>query len=354
LLGLLCYEKLSNVVLVPVVVLLLAGSRHRKDTQFLLAGVCGLVAGALPLIAANLETLHVHDSAVSLWGAHAPAHLSWGGLFAFLTQVCGMGVLRAKQEWLFGASSFPATETVEAVLFTVLFVLSVVSTARPWRDARDRTVTRLLLAASALLVVLLYALPGPYPTESRHWIVILPFVSVAFAMTVREAVHQQRIGWAILVVCALLVLNRLVAVASIERFVWQGNTSQILDPSLTTMARFAQQQEDHAVFVPVDWGIGAQIYALSGADDRTVFEIYDRYAGPAMLAKYLDYSGKNTAYLLVPEHPTGNWPQSTLAMQRDMRALSGWREVPVEEQIAHLASVQVWKFERTAPPGRVP
>lgn len=323
--GLALYEKLSAVLLLPVLAIALAGAPRRTQGFALL----GLAMGGLPLAVINGVTWWRGDGPASLADMLTEGARPWreiGGQYLSLGQ--GDWVRR----WVLDLPAPRALVGVEMALTLASIAVAVASPA-----AR-----RFALAYVAILAGLLLL---PRRTGAHHWIVGTPFLYVALAVLVAPR-HRFRVAAGVLV--ALLVLARLPSLATTLLAIADDRTAPRFAPSQTRVAQALAARAD-AIVVAATWGIGNQIVAFADGRRVAFYEpIYNDEEVDALLA-VLAHPARSTLYVAeVPSYLALFEPRTARvlsAITNDAR----WREVPPEPALDGDGIVRVRRFERAAP-----
>ncbi|HAU37826.1 MAG TPA: hypothetical protein DCX07_08930, partial [Phycisphaerales bacterium] len=119
--------------------------------------------------------------------------------------------------------------------------------------------------------------------------------------------------------------------------------------SLTRAGEFAARAAGRATFLAADWGVANQMLCLSDGDTNLVHELFWGYRGPDDIRDCIDRAGVDAFYVVTKKPPTTVHPENTRRIVRDAAELPGWRETPVEPEVADLPAVGLRKFLRAAP-----
>jgi hypothetical protein len=331
LLGTALFEKATAVVLLPIlaVYMLLLPERHRA--QWAAMGL-GLSVGVLPLVLSNLVSYFNGGGLVSLY----PIAKSWRGFASpgetirFLSDYLSLGQGRDASFWILGLSSGDVRANVESVLILIILGLALREAfLHPKEDASaDRLAGAMALCYAAVGAALLLL---PYRLDFQHKLIGTPFQYLAIAVW---SASPPRIKADLVAVTRLklllplvLVLLRLPALAGMQRAVTDERAGVVWDKSFTTVARFAADHADRAVFVAADWGFAPQIYCMSQGRENLVFEPFWSYSGPPDLERILEAAAnKQEIYILYRKFRTPLNPESTRRLIDDLISLKSWRQ----------------------------
>ena len=146
-----------------------------------------------------------------------------------------------------------------------------------------------------------------------------------------------------LVGTALLAV-RLPNVAAVEMSFVSRRASSLFDPAFTRLAEIAAGS-NNAVFISADWGTATQVYCAGNGRDDLVYEPFWNSDSAKTVLDITEATKKDNLYILV----TGIAPQfqqASASVIRSMMNLRNWQEVPVENEFAGLAPIQIRKFAR--------
>jgi hypothetical protein len=100
----------------------------------------------------------------------------------------------------------------------------------------------------------------------------------------------------------------------------------------------------HDHFIAGNWGVGTQMYCLSGGDPELVRELFWVPTSPR-LERSLDPQRFHSLYLILKAPQAYPDPAVTQRLITAFEGHPNLREVSVEEDFARLAAVKVRKFE---------
>ncbi|HSG38957.1 MAG TPA: hypothetical protein VLE27_04900, partial [Thermoanaerobaculia bacterium] len=339
LVGLAVFEKLSALVLVPVLAAMLLGSPRRRERRHVLAAMAGFASGALPLAAVHLGSLLFRGQPISL-GTGPEVDRSLSGFLSFLRDYLTLGEGGAVRAFVLGLERLQWAEALEGGFAVAVCLILFFGTLR--RGSR----AGILLVGYAVVCLGLYALPRP--TWAHHWLLGTPFLYAAVALALpgfqRDRGRRNALGIALTAVVVLWLAARLPGVVRTERALAAGRASSAWAPSLAELGRFAAERADGAVFVASDWGVATQILASSGGRPGLVYEPFWRFEGPEQLRTIEEESGARVLYLVRLRHPHRIIPGAMERIERDLLTDPRWREVPVEPEAAGLKEVLVRKL----------
>jgi hypothetical protein len=381
LVGLALFEKLHAVVLlVPLAIMLAAWGREGAGRRAL-AALGGLSLGATPLAFVNLLSLVRDGSLISLAHARDPngAPKSLIGMARLALNFASLGYGRLTRRFVLGNTQAFRSSLVEGFVIIGLCAFGLIlalAVLRAHRAAQRgcQVPARAPLLALALAMLLSYLATGaglaalPRGTLAHHWIVGTPFQYAALALGVaalaclpagdsgRWWVFSPRLVRATLLAgVAILLLLRAPIVAATERDLLAGRASaHYYDPSYSRLGEFAARSDGRALFLAAGWGVGTQIYTLSGGRDGLVREPFWSADATREIPALLTRTDRESIYLVRRrvDAPPIVFPERTEAIVRAMEGAPGWREVPPEPEVAALRAVDVRKFVRAAPSSR--
>lgn len=325
LLGFGVFEKLNNVVVVPVLALAAWGSGRRGWV----AALAGGALGALPLLIVNAASWITQDRLISLADAHDD--VPWRPLWVighYLSLAQGDFV----RGWFFARSAPWASRCAEAVLIGLAGLLLL------W--VRPAPVRRL---AAAWWLILLALLLLPRRTEAHHWIAGTPFLYAALAVAWP---YRPRARPALIAAWVVVLLLRGPALADTIRAVRDARYYERFDPS-HTHAVYALAARSNALVIASTWGIAAQVVGQTGGRPGAVTEAFH---DPEALARQLREPRHDVLYLVEVPRVRSIYRDATARVEQIIERQPGWREKRPEPDLRDLLAVRVRKFVRRAPP----
>jgi hypothetical protein len=349
--GIAIFEKLSSVVLIVPLILILVLSRGRRSVRHGLACIAGLTVGGMPLILANMATLLTNRSLISLNGVIVQHKLTFYGFVEYFYEYLSLGGGNILSGWILGKPRM-MSGYVDVSLISALILLIAVIDIRYSKVNKFLATSGIMLLCYGTVGIALYLFPRP--TLVHHWIIGTPFqyAAIAFAlMGIFDQNGQIRLGpkfLRITFICIVgcLLISRLLGMISVGKSFLHDDASITWDPSLTEIGYFAARQSNESFFIAADWGVGTQIYCLGNGQTRLVYELFWNYKGPAEIGHVIEITGKKNLYVVVKKPESGLNPCVTSHILRDVEKLRGWKEVPIEKEIAELKAVQVRKWVR--------
>ncbi len=352
--GVSLFEKLTNVVLLPVLLLFLAGSGKRRSVAHCVAVLIGGIVGAIPLIAVNISSFLEKGILISADVPAWPQHpMSW---IEHVGVILALGLGREVTEFILGLQ-VPFSGSPWTLLPVLLLGLVTVVDLLRFRVNRAYRMSMTLVLSYAAIVIGLKFLPRS--TWMHHWIAGTPFQYAAVALTFsamrsRGAPDGTRSLLDVSIAGLILALAgaQLVNLAAVETALWRGVSSPFWDPSLSEIGRFAAQRINDAHFVATDWGVGTQIVSFTDGRPGLVEEIFWDYPGPERLRAIAERNVGRDVYLVGKRHPINDAVSRDAPerIQKDASTLSCWVELPADPAVATLAEVEVRRF-RVRPEG---
>ena len=355
LVGLMIFEKLSSIALLPAFALILFSGKD-GSIRARLAGLCGLVAGLLPLIGANVYSIVSKGQLISLSGLKEPSQppLAVMPLLRYAYEYPSLAQGGRVRNMILGESVSGTAWLLEAftILFLTIFILLLAVRSR--HVSRKVRISALIIScyvATGLGLLLLPRAVGPH-----HWIIGTPFQYLGIALFLGSFIakpsQRQVRGYIRCFTFALgfLVLLRLPALVSVEYSLVSGTSSSNYDPSFTRVAQFAKERSRSAVFVAADWGVASQVYCITnGQSDLTYEPLWGhRWKEEVLgLVKTPLLTSKSQLYLLARRNKPPIFPEKTAYIVHQIEASKLWREVEVEYSVTSLNEVIVRKFVRT-------
>lgn len=342
------FEKVSNVMLVIPLLVAFIGDARRRTPSHYRAALLGGVVGTMPLLLVNLYTEVVARRLISFEMRGAAPDLALTTTLRFAGNYFALGQGALARSFILGLP--PGSDSPEAFLIIGLLVLCGVLIYHYRRqNAYLRFAGMALLSYLAIGVALRFM---PQPNFIHHWVMGTPFQYAAIASTAvgaREVAGPTRERWAragLITLFAVFMVYRLFGLFHLEIAFAQGRASAHFDPALTELGEFAAARADEAVFVAADWGLAAQIVALSQGTPGLVREVYWEYDGPADIERIADAGGKRVMYVLARIPRSGVAPEQTARIWQDIGALPGWQEMPAEPGTQHWKTIEIRKFVR--------
>ena len=325
LLGFGVFEKLNNVVVVPVLALAAWGSGRRGWA----AALAGGAVGALPLLIVNVASWITQDRLISLADAHDD--VPWRPLWVighYLSLAQGDFV----RGWFFARSAPWLARLVEAVLVGGVGLLLLA--------ARPAPVRRM---AAAWWLILLALLLLPRRTEAHHWIAGTPFLYAALALAWPL---RPRARPALVAAWVVVLLLRGPALADTFRTVRDARYYERFDPS-HTRAVYALAARTNALVIASTWGIGAQLVGQTGGRPGAVVEAF---RDPEALARLLRNPPHEVIYLVDVPRVRSIYRDETARVEQIIERQPGWWEKRPEPDLRDLSAVRIRKFVRRTPP----
>lgn len=341
--GFAVFEKLSAVVLVPLVAVLVLGSPGRRSGRHLLAAGAGLAVGALPLALVNLGSLMSFGRLASPLGGGPAVDRSVSGSLAYAEQYLTLGQGRILRAFMLGIGPWPWSEILEGALAGTVFLLIAILAAR--REAPlPLRLAGIALAGYGAVGLGLWLLPRA--TWVHHWILGTPIQYAALALALSAPAGKRLRGLALRGLAALWIAARLPGLVAVEQALARRSASPAWDPSLARLGEFAAARAGQAVFVASDWGVATQIHCFGNGRTGLVHEPFWRYRGPEQLREISRTAHRRVLYLVRLRNPPRVVPGALDRIERDLAADPGLREVPAEPEAAALREVLVRKFVR--------
>jgi hypothetical protein len=346
LLGVALFEKVTAVVLLVPLAAAIALDWPRWRTRALGWAALGAAVGSVLLIVLNVRSWAETRSFVSLSAFVSPAERP--PLGEFLHTYFGLGLGSELREWMLGDGTPDWARRAEPAflaLSSLALVAAAVAAPRPSRAVRAAGVFAVLHVLVGLVVLLL-----PAPTWVHHWVIGTPFQYAgqalgAAALATKEppsGASRRILAWGFAPIVLSLLVLRIPGIVSLERALDAGHASLAWDPSYTRFASFVARQPAGTALVAAEWGLANQVVCMSG-DRVPVTEPFWDYRGQADLRRAVE---KWPRFYLAALRPNLEQPGQARRLLEDARALDGYREVPVEDEVASLPAVQAWKFER--------
>ncbi|MEO1936791.1 MAG: hypothetical protein ABGX04_18605 [Myxococcales bacterium] len=361
------FEKLSSVVLVPIVLIMMASNPRRRSRPHLMSFAKGGGVGSLLLVVANVVSLIKRGnlSSLSQVGSNRGG-LSVSGFFEHLVSYFGLGNGHEVRGFILGQPPDLLGVNVERIGLLLLLIVVAGIAASGWRRNRMFRMSGLMLVSYLVIALMLYLLPNG--VWAHHWVIGTPFQYAAVALVVsglrngsgnsstsREAVLQSlpssRLTVAFSLFLAVLVVARLVSLWSVEESLLRGEAGERWNPGFTRVGEILARKGDDAIVVVADWGIATQIHCLANGRPGFVQELFWRYESTGDISSIDLMDEKKTIFVVTMTVPTGVRPDVTQKLWQDLDRLSewmpGWEEVPAGQDFAEIEVVEVRKFVRT-------
>jgi len=348
--GVALFEKLSSIVLLVPLLLIVSSRHHPTRKNHFLASGTGLLAGALPLVLANVGSVLQRGTLVSLTqiGATADRSVPLRELLIHYLDLARGGDI---QMFILGRH-LPNTSVPGLILAAAALSATGLLCFAMRRDNPAFSRSLAMLGSYLGVAAVLHLLPNR--TWVHHWVLGTPFQYLAFALVVagmlrtRPSLTGRRLVPAIAVIVALagVVIVRVPQTAALEGALLRGETSRSWHPSLTDLGTFAADHSREALFLASDWGVATQIYCLAQGQPRVVEETFWNYTGPSMIEGAVDQSRKDVFYVVRTEPPARVRSDNSREIEEDVSGLAGWVEVPPEPEARTFEMVHIRKFVR--------
>jgi hypothetical protein len=340
--GLAAFEKLSSLVLIPVLIVIVYSDERLRRRSALLACATGLVVGLAPLIAVNAYSWATTGRLISAAQAAVQSH-ALTRLPSFVGSYLSIAAGTELRAWIFGSGVPVWLQIAEGALTGTLLLLSVLATDTA--GARTRLLDRGRPAQIAVVAYLLCMVGTwllPAVTEAHHWIVGTPFQYVAFAFAMERADDRKR--WARLAL-ALLFAVRLPALVATASSISAGRSGIEWHPDFSALGIWASRTPSDTVFVAADWGLATQIACFSNGV-HVPKELFWNYERREQLEAALSEPGTRTYYLVGLVEPSPVNRDGTRRLIADAATVPGWREEPVDPEAAALKTLVIRRFIR--------
>lgn len=339
--GFAVFEKLSSVVLVPLVAILVLGSPGRRSARHLAAAGAGLAAGALPLALVNLGSLISRGDLVSPLSGGPALERSLSGALAYTGAYFTLGQGELLRAFTLGLGLWPWARILEGTLAVAVFLSAGILAAR--REAPlPLRLAGIALAGYGAVGLGLWLLPRA--TWAHHWILGTPVQYAALALALSAPAGKRFRGAALALLAALWIAVRLPGLVTVEQALARGSASPSWNPSFTRLGEFAAARAGEAVFIASDWGVASQIHCFGNGRSGLVHEPFWHYRGREMLREIPRKANRRVLYLVRLRNPPRTVPGATDRIERDLATDPGLREVPAEPEIAALQEVLVRKY----------
>jgi hypothetical protein len=338
------FEKLSSLVLLPVLALILL-SRERRTIQHWGACLAGCLLGVSPLLYANLLTVFDRGWPVSTEHVAVPGPRSLATMAAFAVDYLALADGAFVRRFVLGR--YRGSAALEATLLgSALLAVVGLSCAAPARRLPSRLVACYLAIGTGLYLI-------PNQTGVYHWVIGTPFQYLAIATGAGghdlPQVRLPRLALAcrgaLLATLGALLIARVHGTLDVASALTHGATSRQWDPSLTRLGELGAERAGHDLFLAANWGVAIQIYCLSGGELGVVREPYwSTTTTPLGLVTADDLKRYRSIYLVTLVDQTFPDPAVTRRLVAALESHPNLREVPIEKEFAGLAAVKVRKF----------
>jgi hypothetical protein len=339
------YEKLSNIVLLPVLLIVMQ-SPERRTLKHWRGCLAGGLLGGLPLVVANGISYVERGRWLSTSQVAAPGAKSLAGFFSFLKGYLELGDGADVSGFIVGGNHGFAT--VEAMLLSVCLIAAIGICS----SSKRHRIVATLVACYLAVATGLYLLPNA--TGAHHWVIGTPFQYLALAMALERPDSprprrpvQARIARAVLIAAiALLLIVRAHGALDLGRALAQGQTSSAWDSSLTRLGEFAASRAGRDLFIAGNWGVATQIYCQANGYPYVVREILEWPPNPP-LEESIDLNRFRSVYLVLKVPQSFPSPAVTRQLINKLEHYPELREVTPEPEATQLAGVTVRKFVRS-------
>jgi len=345
--GLSIYEKLSNVALLPSVLLIVAIDRCRQARSRVLSG---LLLGILPLLAANLTYYWRLGEVLSL--RHVERFGVGEGMRPLLeTLALGQGGRVAEE--ILGLARSPRLEAAEGVLVILLLAAVILfgGKAQAGRGVETEAARRAQLCVffSATGVVMTWCLPRT--SAPWHWIIVTPSLGAAIAFLF-ESTRRRAPRAASLVGLAVgaLIALRAIHAVDVHRALLEGRAAAHWSSGIDEFSRRAVEAGESELFVATDWGVAAQLYCFASGRRHHVIETTFRADGARHAELMASRWGKDVVHLVRPRELGPIDPSPAIAIERAFAASTEWQEEKPRADWVSLDAVRVRTFRRAAFP----
>jgi hypothetical protein len=338
LVGLAVFEKLSSsVLLVPLLLFATEGGVHRAR---LLACGCGLLLGALPLVAVNAISLAQRGELISLASLTHENPRDAAALLRVLVETFTVGDGHWARHAMLGVHD-PDPDWRSELIPQALLLLVLLWGGRAAGSARARRLALSFLAVPLLLFAL------PETTVEHHWALAVPFLPAAavslFAMP--DSTGRARLCRPLaLVLVVLVLLLRVPHLVRTLHAIEAGRTAAAFHPEIHEICAFARTLPRDSVVLAADWGIGNQIYCLAQGRSGLVREVFRGYAGAESLHRAA--LGRNEIYVVALREAGRIAPGLRTRIFADARSLEGWMVVPCTKELEGLQAIEILRLVR--------
>lgn len=336
LVGVMTYEKLSAIALIPGHCLMLIGGARRPGKRVVAASALGLAIGMAPVLVVNAISL-IGSGQTAIDRFMAPAStVSPLTRLAELGQIFDISVDPAFRQSILGEGAPAWAPPLESLLVLLALAFTLWAERRSNESGSRRLLLALAGAGAALLLL-------PAATSAHHWTLLLPMLPLALVLAWRRLPAQtrgRRLGAALL---GVWVVFRLLAVGDLGRALATGAASAQWSPALTTAARLAVSEADRTFVMVGTWGLATQIYCLANGRPGFVREMWWEYPGPKELKSLLPRDGRDIVVLDFDPNVYGK-SSSAPRILRAMRRDPDWREVANSPGWEQVRPIVAWRF----------
>lgn len=347
LVGFALFEKLTNVVLLPALIPLLARRVRQDAVPHVRALALGGVIGSLPLLAVNVASY-----ADSRRLASVETFPPWlGDPLPLLEQIrlassVGMGC--DVSGFILGVALPLHSASWRLVPLAVMLLVACLTALRARSDGSFRLALPLFTAYAVVIVATDFL---PRDTGPHHWVMATPFQYAGLAAVI-AAVSSPRgveprglaLGRALAAVAVLLLLTvQAVNLVAVERALWRGLAATEFDPSLNRLGAFVATRVPDARFVATDWGVATQMLAFASGSPGAVEEVFWSDEGDARLADIARGAGGRDLYFVAKTPPlNGAVARDVVArVQQRIARFPCFEELPLEPELASLTVASV-------------
>lgn len=345
------YEKLSNVVLIAplALVICLTGNEYYRRFKFTI--LSGLLVGLIPLLWVNVVAPGISFE-VALDSGRSSDYMH---IFAqapnFLMEMIKLGAGDQVRSFILDYGVPAWIQLAEATFMATFLVAAVIISVFHWRKTLGARL--ILLSASSYFLAAILTWMLPKETWINHWIIATPFQYLALGLlpsvvrSLSASMHPRGWTYSLLPIAAMVflsfLLSRTVNLWDTQVALGNGLASGSWDPSYSRIARFAANHSEDGNFVLADWGFATAIFALSHGSLPLAEPFWD-YRKPQDLLPALSRNPGKPVYVLSRRFEKPVNPAATEKIIRDVKQMASGRDMPIEDEIAALRSVQVLKL----------
>lgn len=344
--GIAVFEKLSSIVLLWPLALIFTFGPHRRRWRHWLAATAGLATGLLPLLLINSYSWVEKGRLSSLesMAATSPPE-DWNSLLQYARIYLEMGSGRHVRTFILGRSP-TWTDSWELLLLPLLAVGLILLVLQAGKGDPAIRWAGVALASYVGIATAMKLIPRP--TWVHHWILGTPWqyltvALIAGGLRLRGSVKVKAASLAAAAILAVWLPVRIAGLVHLQQQLYQAKASDAWSPELTKLGEFASDQCGKARFIAVTWGLAYQIYAFSNGCPRITRELFWDYQGPDHLREILAASPASDIYLVGRPGNRIN-VENEKRIEKDLRALPDWMEVPASPPVASLKTIRVVRF----------